>query len=303
MSKSKKLIIVVGPTSVGKTEFGILIAEKLNTEIISADSRQFYKELKIGTAAPTEEELKRVKHHFVGHISITDSYNVSKFETDAMMCLTKIFEKNNYAVMVGGSGLYIDAVCKGIDDLPDADEELRARLKEQLKNEGIESIRLMLKKLDPEYYSKVDKANPNRLLRAIEVCLATGKTFSELRSKKPKERNFEIIKIGLNRNREELCEIINKRVDVMIQKGLVDEAKKYHECKNSNALNTVGYKEIFNNLEGKCSLEFAIEKIKTNTRRYAKRQLTWFRKDNDIRWFDAEKKEETFIDICRLLEI
>ncbi|MFA6924538.1 MAG: tRNA (adenosine(37)-N6)-dimethylallyltransferase MiaA [Bacteroidales bacterium] len=298
MIKGKKLIVIVGPTAVGKTEFGILLATKLNTEIISADSRQFYKELKIGTAAPTDEELKKIKHHFVGHLSIADNYNVSKFETDALECLTKIFKINNYAVMVGGSGLYIDAVCNGIDELPDVDEELRNTLKEQLKKEGIESLRLLLKKLDPEYYSTVDKANPNRLLRALEVCIATGKSFSSLRSKIPKEREFGIIKIGLNRKREELYNIINRRVDLMIENGLVDEAKKYQEYKNFNALKAVGYREIFNYLEDKYSLEFAIEKIKTNTRHYAKRQLTWFRKDKNIIWYDTEKKEETFFDIC-----
>lgn len=283
---NKTLIVVIGPTAVGKTAMAIEIAKHFKTEIISADSRQFYKELKIGVASPSEEELKSAKHHFIGNLSINDSYNVSKFETESLICLKTIFIRNNQAVLVGGSGLYIDAVCKGIDDLPDPEENLREEIKENFKNHGIEYLRNQLKILDYEYYNQVDLANPKRLMRAIEVCLTTGKTFTSLRINQQKPRDFNIIKIGLELPRDVLYERINKRVDLMIEEGLEKEVKSLISQKNLNALNTVGYKEIFDYLEGKTSFEFAIEKIKINSRRYAKRQLTWFKRDKEIKWFN-----------------
>ncbi len=275
----------------------IKLAQALNAEIISADSRQFYKELKIGVAAPSDEELQAVPHHFIGHLSIHDYYNVSAYEQDVLKFLDSYFKKNNIAVMVGGSGLYIDAVCNGIDEFPDADEELRNSLKKQHQNEGIESLKTQLKELDPVYYEVVDLNNPKRIIRALEVCLATGKPFSEQRKNKAIERGFNIIKIGLTRPRNELNEIIHKRVDIMLEMGLLDEVKGLYDSRELNALNTVGYKEIFNYLDGEWSLELAIEKIKTHTRRYAKRQMTWFRRDKEIEWFlpDSEREILNFI--------
>jgi tRNA dimethylallyltransferase len=287
---SKTLIVLLGPTAVGKTRFGISLAKKLCTEIISADSRQFYKELKIGSAPPSDIELSEIKHHFIGHLSIEDYYNVARYETDALRCIENIFLKNEFAIMVGGSGLYIDAVCKGIDELPDLDESLREKLNLQLKNEGVESLRLQLKLLDPEFYSKTDISNSKRLIRALEVCLLTGKKYSEMRKNQNKIRNFNIIKIGLNREREELNTIINNRVDIMIEAGLVDEARQLFQFRDLNALNTVGYKELFSFFDAEISLEKAIENIKTNTRRFAKRQMTWFRKDENIKWFQADSE-------------
>ncbi len=294
------LIVLLGPTAIGKTNVAIHLAKALNAEIVSADSRQFYRELKIGVAAPFVEELKAVKHHFVGHLSIAEYYNVSRFEQDVLEFLNDYFKNHKYAVMVGGSGLYIDAVCEGIDELPDPDEKLRGKLKKDLENHGIEYLRKKLKKLDPEYYDKVDLNNPNRILRALEVCLMTGKTYSSLRNNQPKKRNFSIVKIGLNRSREELFTIIEDRVDKMIESGLVEEVKGLEEYKNLNSLNTVGYKEIFKYLDGEWSLEKAIEKIKTHTRRYAKRQLTWFKKDETVHWFHPDDLEE-IVDFINVL--
>jgi len=279
------LVVIAGPTAIGKTAMAIKVAQNLGSEIISCDSRQFYKELKIGVARPDEKELAAVKHHFIGHLSIFDNYNVSAYEQDVLKFLDSYFKKNTIAVMVGGSGLYIDAVCKGIDDFPDVDEELRNSLKNEFHLKGITFYQKRLKELDPEYYKVVDLNNPNRILRALEVCLMTGKPYSAQRMKKPVERDFNIIKVGLNRPRQELNEIIHKRVDIMLEMGLLDEVKGLYPHKNLNALNTVGYKEIFNYLDGEWTLDLAIEKIKTHTRRYAKRQMTWFNRDQDIQWF------------------
>jgi tRNA dimethylallyltransferase len=284
-SPKKILIVVTGPTAIGKTSVSVRIASHFKTSIISADSRQFYHEMKIGTAAPTPEELAMVPHSFVGHLSINHYYNVSRFETEALKLLERLYEKNQFVVMTGGSGLYIDAVCKGIDELPDPDEKLRNETKRALQEKGIEYLQQQLQQLDPEYYAIVDKANPNRLMRAIEVCLATGNTFSSLRKNQPKPRDFIIIKIGLNRPRNELFENIALRTDKMMATGLVDEVKSLLPFRQLNALNTVGYKEIFDYLDGKTTLEQAITNIKTNTRRYAKRQLTWFKRDESIQWF------------------
>lgn len=288
-SNTKHLLVVVGPTAVGKTAKAIEWAKFLNTEIISCDSRQFYKELKIGTAAPSDEELNAVKHHLIGHLSITDYYNVSRFEADALQCLDKLFLTKDVVVMVGGSGLYIDALCNGIDDLPDPDETIRNKVNEDFINNGIEYLQEQIKLLDPEYYTQVDLQNPNRLKRALEVCLATGKPYSSLRNNTAKARNFQIHKIGLQKDRHELNNIINHRVDKMLEIGLFEEAKTFYPQKHLNALNTVGYKELFMYFDGLISLEQAIENIKTNTRRYAKRQMTWFRRYPEIKWINPNE--------------
>jgi tRNA dimethylallyltransferase len=284
------LIVIIGPTAIGKTSVAIELADLFNTEIISADSRQFYKELKIGTASPSLDQLAQVKHHFIGHLNVTDLYNVYKFETDVLNLLSTLFLNRKYVVLVGGSGLYIDAVCKGIDVLPDPDPDLRKYLHEKWKKEGTASLQKDLSTLDPEYFTVVDKHNPKRLMRALEVCITTGKKFSELRLSNPKARNFIAIKIGLDLPREELFTRINQRVDQMIEDGLIDEANSLWSYRHLNALNTVGYKELFEYLDGRIALDKAIEKIKTDSRHYAKRQLTWFRKDQDIKWFSPHER-------------
>ncbi|MCX6251500.1 MAG: tRNA (adenosine(37)-N6)-dimethylallyltransferase MiaA [Bacteroidetes bacterium] len=282
------LIIIAGPTATGKTSIAIQLAKSFSTEIISSDSRQFYQELKIGTARPSDRELSEVPHHFIGHLSIHDNYNVSLFETDAILKLEQLFLTRRIAIMAGGSGLYINAVCHGIDDLPDPDNMLREDLKVLLNKYGIAALQQKVKELDPEYYKTVDLSNPKRLLRAIEVCMTTGKPFSSLRRNEQKNRNFRIVSIGLTRDRDELFNRINTRVEKMITEGLLDEVKSVYPFKGLNALNTVGYKELFDYLDGLTSFDKAIEKIKTNSRRYAKRQLTWFNKDKEITWFHPE---------------
>lgn len=290
--KRKKLIVIAGPTAVGKTSFAIELAQHLKAEIISADSRQFYEEISIGTAKPTSEELALVPHHFIGNLSIADYFNVSRFENEVITLLEKLFLKHQTIVMVGGSGLYIDAVCKGIDDLPDADEKLRSDLKNQFKEKGLESFLVELQKLDPEYFEIVDKANPNRILRALEVIKETGKTYTELRKNSKKERSFEIQKFCLTRERAELFERISIRVDQMMEEGLLEEVKTQLPNRKLNALNTVGYKEFFKYLDGEISLEQAITDLKTNTRRYAKRQLTWFKRDDSYTWIKPDQMDE-----------
>ena len=282
--KKNKLIIIEGPTGVGKTAYAIDVAKTLKTEIISADSRQFYKELNIGVARPSEEELAEVKHHFIAHIGIEDYYSVSKFETEVLALLENLFQAHETVVMVGGSGLYVNAVCQGIDELPDPDDQLRQDIEKLYETQGIEALRSQLKILDPVFYNQIDLANHKRLRRALEVCLQTGKPYSELRTNTKKIRNFDIERIALNRDKDELYGRINMRVDAMIQMGLVDEAKNLHPFKHLNALNTVGYKELFEHFDGKISLEQAITDIKTHSRRYAKRQLTWLRAQGDIQW-------------------
>ena len=290
----KNLIVVLGPTAVGKTSLSIKLAKQFNTEIISADSRQFYRELKIGTALPAPEELTEVKHHFLGNLSIFDYYNVSRFEIDVIELLNLSFNINNssFMFMVGGSGLYINAVCQGIDYLPDPDDAIRKQLRETLEINGIQTLQKQLLEIDPKYYNIVDIANPNRLMRALEVCIKTGKKYSELRTQKHKHRNFNLVKIGLYKEISELYDIINKRVDKMIDSGLVEEARDLYPYRELNALNTVGYKELFKYFDGDISLEEAIIKIKTNSRHYAKRQLTWFRKDKSIKWFLPSETSE-----------
>jgi len=288
----KTLIVIVGPTGIGKTDLGIFLAKKLNTEIISADSRQFYKELKIGTAVPTDEELKEVKHHFIGNKSIDEYYNASSFEFEVIDLLKKLYKTKDVVILLGGSGMYVDAVCKGIDYLPDIDMEIRNNLIKKFEDEGIESLRFELKKYDPEYYKTVDLKNPKRLLKALEISMQTGKPYSSFRVQKNKKRDFSIIKIGLNIERKKLYNRIEQRVDKMIEKGLVDEAKQFLSKKNTNALNTVGYKELFPYFEGEYDLERAIDLIKRNTRRYAKRQLSWFNRDKEIKWFEPTERKD-----------
>lgn len=290
--QKKTLILIAGPTAVGKSHIAVGLAKHLETEIISCDSRQIYKELRIGTAVPDISELAGIRHHFLQNKSIHRYYNASMFENEVLELLNDLFTTKNVVIMAGGSGMYIDAVCKGIDDLPSVDEEIRNQLQNQYQNEGIESLRTMLKKLDPEYYQTVDLKNTKRILKALEVSLMTGKSYSSFLTNPKKERSFEMIKIGLNIQREVLYERINTRVDRMIQQGLVDEAKRYFEFRNLNALNTVGYKEIFLYLEGTMTLDAAIDLIKRNTRKYARRQLTWFRKCNDMKWFDPPDMSE-----------
>lgn len=284
--KVKTLFVVVGPTAVGKTAYAIDLAIRHKAEVLSCDSRQFYRGLEIGTAAPSAEELAMVKHHFIGHLDISDYYNVSKFENDALMMLDSLFKKTDYAVMVGGSGLYVDAVCDGIDDLPDPDPDVRSQIKKLLETEGVEGLATKLALLDPIYYDEVDRSNPNRMMRALEVCMMTGDKFSELRLRRKKTRDFNVVKIGLCMERDRLCERINRRVDVMIENGLIEEARGLYPFKDYNSLNTVGYKELFEYFDDKCSLDFAIDKIKTNSRRYAKRQMTWLRRYDDIEWIN-----------------
>ncbi len=288
------LIVIVGPTAIGKTKTCINLAEKLDTEIISADSRQIFKELKIGTAAPSDEELKKVKHHFIGNKSIHDFYTAGMFELDVIELLKDLFSHKNNAIMTGGSGLYVDAVCHGIDALPKVDPRIREDLIEQYEKEGIESLRYKLQVLDPDYYHTADLQNPKRLLKALEITIQTGKPYSSFLTGNKKERFFDILKIGLNRDRQELYDIINQRVEKMIDAGLVEEARAYYEYRNINALNTVGYKEIYQYLDGEISLERAKELIKRDTRRYAKRQITWFKRDPNIQWFHPDEFDNIY---------
>ncbi len=289
--KTKSLILITGPTAIGKTELSLDIAQQLKAEILSADARQFYRELKIGTARPPDELLQTLPHHFVGHLSITDYYNVAMYEKQAIALLERLFRSSDYALLVGGSGLYIDTLCEGIDDMPDPDANSRRKVRQVFQKEGLEGIRAWLKQIDPNHYANVDLANPNRIMRAIEVYLATGKQYSSLRTRKRKNRPFAIKKIVLDRPREELFSRINQRVDKMVVAGLLEEAVTHFRNRHLNALNTVGYKELFDWLGNRWTLPVAIEKIKTNTRRYAKRQLTWFKKYEDAAYFHPNDKD------------
>ncbi len=288
----KTLIVLVGPTGVGKTELSFSIAEKYNTPIISSDSRQLYADLKIGTAAPTEEHLRRVKHYFIGTLKLTDYYSAAQYESDVLKLSDELFKQHDVLLMTGGSMMYIDAVCKGIDDIPTVDAETRAQMLQHYEEVGLEEICKELKLLDPEYYSIVDLKNPKRVIHALEICYMTGRTYTSFRTRNIKERPFHILKIGLNREREELYERINKRVDQMINDGLVEEARKVYEFRELNSLNTVGYKELFNYFNGEWTLDFAIEKIKQNSRIYSRKQMTWFKRDSEITWFHPEQKDE-----------
>ena len=284
--KKGNLITVIGPTAIGKTALAIGLAKHFKTEIISADSRQFFKEMHIGTAVPTAVELNTVPHHFIQNLSINNDYSVGDFEREALKKLHELFEKYAVVVMVGGSGLYVDAVCNGLDDFPEVDPAIRKNLKARLEETGILELQNELKKLDFTTYNQIDLENPQRLIRALEICLVSGKPYSSFLSENKSPREFNSIKIGLTAPREIVYDRINQRVDQMIENGLVDEARKLFPYKNLNALQTVGYKELFSYFEGETNLEFAIEEIKKNTRRFAKRQFTWFKKDQEILWFD-----------------
>jgi tRNA dimethylallyltransferase len=282
------LISIVGPTSIGKTALSIKLAHYFNTEIISADSRQFFKEMHIGTAAPTAEELAAAKHHFIHHKSIQELYNVGAFEKDALDTLKELFKKRPIVIMVGGSGLYVDAVTTGLDDFPEIDASIRKNLNTQLETEGLLHLQNQLKILDKTSFKNIEIANPHRVIRALEICLGTGKPYSSFLNKKSTARNFKTITVGLTAERETIYKRINQRVDLMMEAGLLDEVKKLSPHRNLNALNTVGYKELFNYLEGEWTLDFAISEIKKNSRRFAKRQLTWFKRDENTLWFDYE---------------
>lgn len=290
------LINILGPTAIGKTSLSIKIANYYQTEIISADSRQFYKEMKIGTAVPEIEELKAAPHHFIQHISVENDYSVGDFEKEAIQKLEDLFKEKQLVVMVGGSGLYIKAVTEGLDDFPDVDPEIRQNLNSHLEKDGIDWLQKKLFVLDPEYYKNADVQNPHRLIRALEICIATGKPFSSFLNQDKENRNFKTINIGLTANREMIYERINQRVDIMIENGLVEEAKALYPQRNLNALNTVGYKELFKYFDEDWDLETAISEIKKNTRRFAKRQLTWFRKDDTIKWFEYNQNPEDIFD-------
>ena len=281
----KYLIVLVGPTASGKTKLSIDIANLYDAEILSADSRQFYKELEVGTAKPNKVELSQAKHHFINNLSIHDNYSVGKYKTEVDSILINYFKKNNYAVLVGGSGLFIDVVCNGIDEIPKVPNELRNKVREYYKINGLNYIQNLLKKYDKKHYNVIDLSNPQRILRALEVCIYTKKPFSSFLIKKQEKNNFHLIKIGLNPPREMLYENINSRVDLMIKNGLIDEALNLVDFKNLNSLQTVGYKELFDFFDNKISEKEAIDLIKRNTKKYAKKQMTWFKRDRDIKWF------------------
>lgn len=287
----KTLFVLIGPTGVGKTELSLSIAEMLGCDIVSADSRQMYADLKIGTAAPTSKELARVRHHFVGQLALTDYYSAARYEEEAMECLSKLFTQNDYALLTGGSMMYVDAVCKGIDDIPTVDTETRSFMMERYEKEGLETLCAELRLLDPEYYRTVDLKNPKRVIHALEICHMTGRTYTSYRTQTCKERPFRIIKIGLRREREELYERINRRVEVMMEQGLLEEVKSVLPYRHLNSLNTVGYKELFMYLDGEWTLDFAIEKIKQNSRIYSRKQMTWFKRDTEIHWFHPDETE------------
>ena len=286
------LLVLLGPTGVGKTELSLSLAEQFQTEIVSADSRQLYADLKIGTAAPTPEQLARVPHHLVGTLQLTDYYGAAQYESEAMALLQDLFQRHEVVVVTGGSMMYIDALCKGIDDIPTVDAETRALMLERYEAEGLEALCAELKLLDPEYYRIVDLKNPKRVIHALEICYMTGKTYTSFRTRTQKERPFRILRVGLTRDREELYDRINRRVDAMMDEGLLEEARSVYPFRHLNSLNTVGYKELFKYLDGEWTLDFAVEKIKQNSRIYSRKQMTWFRRDNDIAWFYPDPQTE-----------
>ncbi len=298
INHKKYLISVVGPTAIGKTGLTIFLAKHFGSEILSNDSRQFFKEMKIGTAVPTLEELSAVKHHFIQHISIHQTYSVGDFERDSLEFLEQYFSDHDLAFLVGGSGLYERALTEGLDEFPDIDPSIREQLNQEFIDYGLEKLQLELEQKDPVFFTEVDQQNGKRIIRALEIIRGTGKTFSSFRTQKKSKRNFEIIKIGLNLPREELYERINLRVDLMIKEGLIEEARKLYPLRELNALQTVGYRELFDYFDGKITLEEAVEEIKKNTRRFAKRQLTWFNKDKNVSWFLPSDK----VEIARFIE-
>lgn len=294
---SGTLIVVCGPTASGKTKLAIQLAKYFSAEIISADSRQVYKELKIGSAPPSEEELKEVRHHFIATRTLNEDYNAGAYEKDVLALLDKLFQENKYVILVGGSGLYIDAVCNGFDNVPSSFPEIRKQLQSLYDEMGIESLQKKLKELDPDYFDKIDLNNPQRLMRALEVCIGSGKPYSSFRKGTVNQRDFRIIKIGLELPRDVLYKRIDARVDEMMKAGLLEEVKNLLTQKHLNALQTVGYKELFDFFESKTTLDEAVDLIKRNSRRYAKRQLTWFRKDKEIQWFLPDDIEK-IINVC-----
>ena len=292
---NKYLISIVGPTAIGKTALSIKLANYFNTEIISADSRQFFKEMSIGTAAPTIEELAQAKHHFIHNKSITEDYNVGTFEKEAINCLQSLHQNNNVVIMVGGSGLYVDAVSKGLDYFPEVDKSIRTQLNKQLETDGLEVLQLKLKKLDPTSYNTIAIDNPQRVIRALEICIGSGQPYSSFLNKDKNKRPFKTITIGLEADRPIIYDRINKRVNIMMDNGLVDEVKTLLPFKELNSLNTVGYKEIFNYLDNTWTLDFAVAEIQKNSRRFAKRQLTWFKRNPETLWFNYLTPKETII--------
>jgi len=301
ITKQNTLITIVGPTAIGKTSLSIELAKAFKADILSCDSRQFFKEMEIGTAVPDKEELASAKHHFIQHISIFDNYNVGKFEKDAISKLEGLFQKNPVQIMVGGSGLYVDAVLKGLDYFPKVEETIRKKIANDLDSKGLPFLQNKLKELDLETYKSIALDNPQRVQRALEVCISSGKPYSSFKNKPKDERNFKSIKIGLTADREIIYDRINQRVDIMIANGLLEEAKAVYEHKHLNALQTVGYRELFSYFDGEFTKEFAISEIKKNTRRFAKRQLTWFRKDPEIVWFDYKSPPEKVIEEIKKL--
>jgi len=298
---NKILISIVGPTAIGKTALSIQLAKHFKTEIISADSRQFYKEMHIGTAAPSSEELQAAKHHFIRHKSIKDNYNVGDFEKDALQTLDALFKIHDIVIMVGGSGLYIDAVTKGLDDFPEVDQSIRETLNKELETHGLITLQNKLKTLDIQSYNTITIDNPHRVIRALEICIGTGKPYSSFLKKVKIKRPFKTISIGLTADREVIYHRINQRVDMMMNEGLLEEAKNLYNYKSLNALNTVGYKELFNYFDGIWTLDFAVSEIKKNTRRFAKRQLTWFKKNESTIWFQFETQQKVIIDTLEKL--
>lgn len=288
------LIILLGPTGVGKTELSLRVAERYGSPIISSDSRQLYKELPIGTAAPTPEQLSRVKHYMVGALSLEDYYSASNFEEDVIALLAQLHKTIPNVVMTGGSMMYIDAVCKGIDDIPTVTPDIRDAIYKQFENEGLAPILAELKEKDPTHYEEVDRNNYKRVIHAVEICRMTGKPYSSFRTNTKKIRPFQLIKVGLTREREELCQRINLRVDQMMKDGLLEEAREVYPYRHLNSLNTVGYKELFNYFDGTWDLDLAVEKIKRNSRVYARKQMTWFKRDTEITWFHPDDIENVF---------
>lgn len=286
------LLVLLGPTGVGKTEWSIRLAKALRTSVVSADSRQIYRGMKIATAAPTAEEQQQIPHFFVGTLSPETYYSASVYEQDVLMLLEELFVQHPVVILSGGSMMYIDAVCKGMDELPTVDETLRQELQEQYKREGLDPIRQQLKIVDPVFYSQVDLRNPQRVIHALEICLMSGKPYSSLRTNPDKKRAFRIVKIGFIRDREDLYDRINRRVDAMVLEGLVEEARGFYPMRHLNALNTLGYKELFRYFDGDWSLEQAIDKIKQHSRNYARKQLTWFRRDKAVHWVNLTDKEQ-----------
>lgn len=297
----KTLIVIVGPTGVGKTELCLKVAEAFGTVIVNADSRQIFKEIPVGTAAPTIAERRRIRHYFVGNLHIDQYYNASMFENDVIALLDTLFKEKDYVIMSGGSMMYVDAVCNGIDDIPTVDTATRSKVMREYEEKGLDYICGRLEELDPEYYSIVDKRNPKRVIHAVEICLSTGRTYTSFRVNAKKDRPFNIIKVGLTLDREQLYERIDGRVDRMVAVGLIQEAEKMYPYRNLNSLNTVGYKELFDYFDGKCTLEEAVFRIKCDTHKYCRKQLTWFKRDKDIHWFSPNNVEEiiNYIRSCK----